>query len=180
MFLFLGQEKVRCEMTVEFQYLLANQLYGPCEFEELVAHVRDGVLSADDLVKPSSDDRWIPAATIYGLFHMAGRQYKLTEWEEKRQCNEDVEEYDSCDSVELEEIQAEIIARQQSATEFESVQAAESQTQRQQQEQELLEEQRNQERLDFVIAAANELKSEKHPHRQRGPIRRFFSKLFSS
>jgi hypothetical protein len=178
-------------MAVEFQYLLANQICGPCSFEDLVVLVRDGVLSADDLVKPSSDDRWIPAATIYGLFHMAGRQYVLTQWEQKRQRDEDALEYDSYDSVELEKIRTELIARQQlddfdqqSGTEFESVQTAELQTaelqtEREQQEQKLLEEQRTQEQLDFALAVANELKSEKRPGRRRRRIRRFLAAFFS-
>lgn len=173
-------------MAVEFQYLLANQICGPCSFENLVVLVRDGVLSADDLVKPSSDDRWVPAATIYGLFHMAGRQFVLTQWEQKLQRDEDALEYDSYDSVELEEIRAELIARQQlvdfdeqSGTGFESVQAAELQIEREREEQKLIEEQRTQDRLKFALAAANELKAENHPGRHRMRVWRFLAAFFS-
>ncbi|WP_417850787.1 DUF4339 domain-containing protein [Thalassoglobus sp.] len=68
-------------MAVEYHYRLNGEIHGPIAFRELVMHVREKRLSTDDLVKADWDSQWVPAATVVGLFHMAGRDDVLAIWE---------------------------------------------------------------------------------------------------
>ncbi len=68
-------------MAVEYHYQLNGEIHGPIAFRELVMHVREETLSTDDLVKADWDNQWVPAASVVGLFHMAGRDDVLAIWE---------------------------------------------------------------------------------------------------
>ena len=61
---------------------------GPVSFRELVTMVRDEVVGEDDLVRPHYSLDWQAAASVVGLFHMAGRGDVLARWEEERRQEE--------------------------------------------------------------------------------------------
>ncbi len=50
----------------------------------MVQLVRAEVLCADDLVKADWEETWKPAATVVGLFKMAGREDVLARWEAEK------------------------------------------------------------------------------------------------
>lgn len=68
----------------EYFYQLEEQERGPVSFRELVKMVRDEVLFVDDPVRADWEKEWHPAATVVGLFHMAGREDVLAKWEAER------------------------------------------------------------------------------------------------
>lgn len=76
-------------MAVQYQYQKLGKVFGPVSFRDLVALVRDAQLSTDDLVQADWEKRWIPAATVVGLFHMAGRDDVLKQWEMERQAGQE-------------------------------------------------------------------------------------------
>lgn len=61
---------------------------GPVSFRELVIMVRDEVLDDIDLVRPHYSPNWQEAASVIGLFQMAGRKDLLAKWEEERRLEE--------------------------------------------------------------------------------------------
>ena len=76
-------------MAVQYHYQKRGKVFGPVSFRELVSLVRDAELSTDDLVQADWEKRWIPAATVVGLFHMAGRDDVLMEWEMERRAGQE-------------------------------------------------------------------------------------------
>ncbi len=71
-------------MAVAWTYRRESGLTGQARFRELVQLVRADELGADDLVKADWEDVWRPAATVVGLFKMAGRADVLAKWEAEK------------------------------------------------------------------------------------------------
>lgn len=71
-------------MAATFLYQRGAESIGPVRFRELVRLVRVEELGADDLVKADWEEVWRPAATVVGLFKMAGRADVLARWEAER------------------------------------------------------------------------------------------------
>jgi len=61
---------------------------GPVSFRELVAMVRDRALVEEALVRPHYLPEWQEAASVVGLFYMAGRADALARWEQERHLEE--------------------------------------------------------------------------------------------
>jgi hypothetical protein len=69
---------------MKYEYQITGSLPIAIEFHDLVKLVRDGELTAGDLVKAEWETEWHPAAEVVGLFHMAGRDDVLAIWEEEQ------------------------------------------------------------------------------------------------
>ncbi len=67
-------------MEAQYHYQLADQVYGPVTFEELVVRVRKGILTPGTLVNSQSQNEWIYAATVEHLFEQAGQGELLEQW----------------------------------------------------------------------------------------------------
>jgi len=68
-------------VAADYFYRSASETGGPVAFRDLVRLVREGRLTADDEVLPEWEVAWKPAASLVGLFYMAGRADLLAEWE---------------------------------------------------------------------------------------------------
>lgn len=169
-------------MATTYQYRLFDSEFGPVGFRDLVALVRDGTLSTDDLVKADWEDDWHPAAEVVGLFHMAGRQDVLEKWEAERRSRETAAAAGDLDEMLS---QAEAIEddqepawkkRWQQVQEQQRVAEVEKNQQRQQE----LAQARTQRRIGETISAAEEEFDRREAARRPGRIQQWKNALFSS
>ena len=68
-------------MATAWHYQSTTASDGPVSFQALVQLVRNGDLTTGDLVREEWNDDWRPAALAVGLFHMAGREDLVEQWE---------------------------------------------------------------------------------------------------
>ena len=76
-------------MATAWMYRSGQETCGPVPFRDLVRLVRGESLAADNLVKADWEEAWRPAATVVGLFKMAGREDVLARWEAERAAAEE-------------------------------------------------------------------------------------------
>ncbi len=72
-------------MATLWHYQTSTDAAGPVSFRTLIELVRDGKLSADDLVREEWNSDWRPAALAVGLFHMAGRDDLFDQWQAEQE-----------------------------------------------------------------------------------------------
>ncbi len=67
-------------MKTQYHYQIADQVYGPVTFDELVVRVRKGTLTPGTLVNTHTQTEWMYAATVENLFVQAGQLELLEQW----------------------------------------------------------------------------------------------------